>query len=147
MPAVIMLVEDNPGEVHLIQEFLLKADIGVRMLVAHSSVEATEILAQRGIYAEIAMPDFILLDVGLRMNAREISAYLKSDTLLKSIPVIILSAPQALEDILKSYELQASGYKPQKLAEYKELRKSINDFWLACARSAESFGAVALLDK
>jgi chemotaxis family two-component system response regulator Rcp1 len=137
MPAVIMLVEDNPGDVRLLQELLFTPDMGVHILVAHDGVEAVEMLMHQGVYANIPLPDFILLDLNLpRMDGRELLRYIKADKNLKSIPVVVLTSSQAATDIVKSYELQASAYlcKPQQLEEYEKLVKSISDFWLVSAR-------------
>jgi chemotaxis family two-component system response regulator Rcp1 len=137
VPAAIMLVEDNPGDIRLMQELLSSPGMGVRILVAHDGVEALEMLMHRGTYADIPLPDFILLDLNLpRMDGRELLAYLKADPSLKSIPVVVLTSSQAATDIVKSYELRASAYlcKPQELAEYEKLVTSIHDFWVTNAR-------------
>jgi chemotaxis family two-component system response regulator Rcp1 len=130
-----MLADGNPGDVRLIQDILFSADMGVRVIVALNSVEVTEMLGLRGVYAETPVPDFILLDLGLsKMDAREVLAYLKSDKILESIPVIILTAAQATQDILKSYELQSRDFlKAQQWSVYQQLWKSIDEFWLKSA--------------
>jgi chemotaxis family two-component system response regulator Rcp1 len=132
-----MLVEDNLGDVRLMQEILLRPNTGISILVASDGVQAIEMLTQQGMYATTPLPDFILLDLNLpKMDGREVLAYLKADRILRSIPVVVLTSSQAAADILQSYELLASSYlcKPHELDEYERLIKSIKDFWLVSTR-------------
>ena len=56
-------------------------------------------------------PDLILLDVIMpSMNGYELLEYLKSDFHLKSIPVILISAMDHMDDIVKGIELGADDY-------------------------------------
>ena len=55
-------------------------------------------------------PDLILLDVIMpSMNGYELLEYLKSDFHLKSIPVILISAMDHMDDIVKGIELGIAG--------------------------------------
>jgi hypothetical protein len=42
MPAIIMLVEDNPGDVRLMRETLVTNDNGIQLLVASDGIEALD---------------------------------------------------------------------------------------------------------
>jgi chemotaxis family two-component system response regulator Rcp1 len=136
MPAIVLLVEDNPGDVRLMRETLGK-ESNIQMLVASDGFEALDMLNHRGIHARIPRPDVILLDLNLpRMDGHDFLIRLKSDKALQSIPVIVLTSSEADIDIVKSYELRASAYlcKLQELDEYDKLVKSINDLWLVSAK-------------
>lgn len=63
-------------------------------------------------------------------------AEVKSIPGLKRIPVIILTSSQAEEDIVKTYELQASAYvtKPVDLTGFGKIVKAIEGFWFSVVR-------------
>jgi chemotaxis family two-component system response regulator Rcp1 len=136
-PAVVLLVEDSPGDVRLTQESLRHANPAIRLFVAWDGVEAMEFLRREAAHAQAPRPDLILLDLNLpRMDGREVLATIKADTNLRTIPTIILTTSDSEVDIQRSYQLQANCYltKPVQLEEFESLVKSINDFWLTRAR-------------
>ncbi len=130
----VLLVEDNPGDVRLMQEVFGKANSRVRIHVASDGVEAMAFLRQWGDYAACPRPDLILLDLNLpKMDGREVLALIKEDASLKAIPTVVLTISDAKADIKKSYQLAANCYltKPVQLDEFERLVASINDFWLS----------------
>ena len=66
-----------------------------------------------------------------RMGGHELLAIIKSDDVLKSIPVIVLSSSTATEDISKAYALNANCYarKPMNIDPFIEVIKGIQEFW------------------
>jgi CheY-like chemotaxis protein len=129
----VLLVEDSPGDVRLMQEVFREANSLVRLHVASDGVEAMAFLRQWGDNASCPRPDLILLDLNLpKMGGREVLALIKEDEGLKTIPTIILTMSDAEEDIVNSYKHQANCYlrKPVQLEAFESLVKSINDFWL-----------------
>ena len=130
---VVLLIEDNAGDVRLTQEALREANRLIHLHVASDGVEAIAFLRREGTHVRAPRPDLILLDLNLpKMDGREVLAHIKEDDSLKSIPTVILTTSDAEADILKSYQLQANCYltKPVQLDEFESLVKSINDFWL-----------------
>jgi chemotaxis family two-component system response regulator Rcp1 len=90
-------------------------------------------LRQEGAHAKAPRPDLILLDLNLpKMDGREVLAHIKDDSVLKTIPTVILTTSDAEADIVRSYQLQANCYlsKPVQLEAFESLVKSVNDFWL-----------------
>jgi CheY-like chemotaxis protein len=131
-PIEILLVEDNPGDVRLTREALLDGKIRNKMAVASDGVEALKILRKEGERANAVSPDLILLDLNLpRKSGREVLAEIKSDPLLKRIPVVVLTTSQAEEDVLKAYNLNANCYiaKPVDLDQFLAVVKSLESFW------------------
>jgi chemotaxis family two-component system response regulator Rcp1 len=129
----VLLVEDSPGDVRLMQEAFREANGSVRLHVARDGEEAMAFLRQWGDNARCPRPDLILLDLNLpKMDGREVLALIKEDHGLKTIPTIVLTMSDAEDDIVNSYKLQANCYlrKPVELAAFENLVKSINDFWL-----------------
>lgn len=133
----LLLVEDDPGDVELTREALEEAKVRNRLHVVSDGVEAMAFLRRDGRYAEAPRPDLILLDLNLpRMDGREVLGQLKKDTLLRRIPVVVLTTSEAEKDILEAYELHANAYivKPVDLAQFLEIVKSIEGFWLAVVK-------------
>ena len=136
-PATILLVEDNPGDVRLVEEAFKDACLANDLHVVTDGDEALEYLYQRGEYADAPRPDVILLDWNLpRMAGEEVLAELKTDVDLRAIPVVVLTGSRAQEDIVRSYELQANAYvtKPVQPGEFIETIQSFEEFWLRIVR-------------
>ena len=136
-PAEILLIEDNPGDVRLTQEALREGKVANRVSVVSDGVEAMAFLRREGPYADAPRPDLILLDLSLpKKDGREVLAEIKADENLKRIPVVVLTASQAEEDVLKTYNLHANSYitKPVDLRQFLGVVKFIEDFWLAVVK-------------
>jgi CheY-like chemotaxis protein len=136
-PVVILLVEDNPGDVGLTLEALKEGKVLNELHVAQDGVEALAFLQHKGQYSNSPYPDIILLDLNLpRMDGRELLAHIKEDPLLKRIPVVVLTTSKAEEDIVKSYELHANCYitKPVGLDQFIQIIRSVENFWFTIVR-------------
>jgi two-component system, chemotaxis family, response regulator Rcp1 len=133
MALEVLLVEDNPGDVRLVQEAFREVRDTIHLHVAADGVDALAFLRQEGEHANAPRPDFIILDLDMpRMNGRELLTVIKRDEVLKSIPAAILTVSNADIDVETSYSLQANCYlgKPLNLIEFTNLVKAINQFWM-----------------
>jgi CheY-like chemotaxis protein len=133
-PIEILLVEDSPSDTALTIEALKAGKIANRLFNVEDGVEAMAYLRREGVYKNAPTPDLIMLDLNLpKKDGREVLEELKKDTVLKLIPVIVLTTSQADEDILKAYELQANCYitKPVDFKNFIEVIKAVEHFWLA----------------
>ncbi len=129
----ILLVEDNPGDVRLIQEGLRESNIVNRMHTVSDGHEALAFLRKQGRFAQAIRPDLILLDLNLpRKDGREVLSEIKADADLRRIPVVIVTSSRAEEDVLTSYDHYANCYitKPLHLEKFLEVIKAIQDFWV-----------------
>ncbi|HEV8717881.1 MAG TPA: response regulator [Candidatus Binatia bacterium] len=132
----ILLVEDNPADVTLVQTALNESPIPYRLTVVTDGEEALAYLRQHGQYAQAVRPDLVLLDLDLpRKKGHEVLAELKQDEALQSIPVIILSTSQAATDIQRCYRLHANAYivKPGDVEAFYHVIKQLEDFWFSIA--------------
>jgi two-component system response regulator len=70
------------------------------------------------------------------MDGREVLAEIKSDPLLKKIPVIVLTTSSAEEDVTKAYNLHANCYitKPVDFRKFAEIVQSIESFWFSVVK-------------
>lgn len=133
----VLWVEDNTGDVRLIQETFRTVNSSVPLYVASDGVEAVAFLRHEGANADAPRPDLVLLDLNLpKMGGFDVRKLIKEDMNLKTIPTVILSSSESEADVKRSYQLQANGYlcKPALLDEFDDTVKSINDFWLKKAK-------------
>ena len=129
----ILLVEDNEGDVGLVEEVFQEAKIMNNLNIAEDGEEAMLFLHKKGKFSNVSSPDIILLDLNLPgKDGREVLKEIKEDNELKRIPVVILTTSKAEEDILKSYNLHANSYitKPVDFDQFIRVIKSIENFWL-----------------
>lgn len=136
-PAQVLLVEDNPGDIRLIQEALRECKLCCDLSVVENGVEALAFLRRLGKYAAVPRPQIIVLDLNLpRKDGREVLAEIKRDHDLKRIPVAVLTTSRAEEDILNAYDLHANCYicKPVNLDQFINAIRSLQDFWFTTAK-------------
>jgi chemotaxis family two-component system response regulator Rcp1 len=129
----ILLVEDNPGDIRLIQEALRDGKVWNNPHVVSDGEAALDFVYKRGPYAEKPRPDLVLLDLNLpKKDGREVLAVIKSDPDLKRIPVVVLTTSKEEEDVLRAYNLAANCYvtKPVEFEEFMKVIRMIEDFWL-----------------
>ncbi|MDO9364777.1 MAG: response regulator [Methylotenera sp.] len=132
-----LLAEDNPGDVRLTQEALRESKIRNNLNVVTDGMEAIAFLRRQGKYANAPTPDVVLLDLNLpKMDGREVLAEIKSDPLLKRIPVVIITSSEAEKDILRTYDLHANCYvsKPVDLDQFIKVIQAIENFWLTIVK-------------
>jgi CheY-like chemotaxis protein len=130
----ILLVEDNPADVRLVQEALKESRLRNALHVTHDGEEAIEFLRRVGAFVDAPQPDLVLLDLNLpKKNGREVLAEIKGDAELKHIPVVVLTTSSSDRDVLESYDLHANCYvrKPVQFQAFIEVVQSIEDFWFA----------------
>lgn len=132
----IFLVEDNRGDIRLIQEALKSTAAQCEIVVARDGMEAMAYLRQEGVYGGALPPDLILLDLNLpKKDGREVLAEIKADPALKHIPVVVLTTSRNEEDISKSYDLHVNCYisKSRNLTQLFKIVRGIEEFWLETA--------------
>lgn len=135
-PAEILLVEDNPGDIRLIQEAFKEGGFSSHLNITRDGEQALAFLRRQGDYAKSPRPSFIILDLNLpRKDGREVLAEVKKDRELRQIPVVILSTSTSAEDILHAYDLHANCYvpKPLDIEHLVQLGRSLEEFWLSTA--------------
>jgi len=87
-PIEILLVEDNAGDVGLIEEVFEEAKIKNNIHVAVDGEEAVLYLRDKGKFSGSPRPDIIILDLNLpNKDGREVLREIKEDGKLKNIPV------------------------------------------------------------
>jgi CheY-like chemotaxis protein len=135
--ADFLLVEDNPGDVRLTQEALKSHKVQNNLHVVTDGEEAMLFLRRQGKYKDAPRPDVILLDLNLpKKDGREVLAEIKSDPLLKTIPVVVITSSEAEQDVVRSYDLNANCYvtKPVNFDQFVKVVQSVSEFWLTIVK-------------
>jgi len=130
----ILWVEDNLGDILLIQEAFEKVQLNYRLHVVSDGIEAMDFLQKKGRFARAAKPDLIILDLRLpRKTGSEVIRDMKADPELAEIPLVVLSGIPDRKNILGGVDPKRCLYlnKPASLAELEELAQKIHNFWLA----------------
>ncbi|MBQ0992561.1 response regulator [Micromonospora sp. PSH03] len=139
-PVRILVVDDDPGDVLMIEEALADSDVEKIIDVVSDGEEAMEFLRAEGRHEQARRPDVILLDLNMpRMDGRQVLGAVKQDEDLRTIPIVVLTTSNADTDIVGSYTLQANAYvtKPIDLDDFNDVVRRIDEF----------FGRVVVLPK
>lgn len=132
----VLLVEDNPGDIRLIQEVFKEAKIKNLLHVARDGEEAMKMLRLEDENLT-RLPDLILLDLNLpKKDGRDVLKEIKKDDSLKCIPVVVLTSSIRDEDLIETYKNNANCYiaKPGDLEQLIRVVQNIGEFWLDIVR-------------
>lgn len=118
----ILLVEDNARDIEITLASLRSSGLPAEVHVLRDGEEALNYLYRRGLFALSPTPAVVLLDIKMpKVSGLEVLKTLKSDPVLRSLPVILLTASRAEQDLAAAYEWRADGYlikpaRPEQLA-------------------------------
>lgn len=130
----ILLAEDNPHDIELTLAVLADNSLAVEVAVARDGEEALDYLYCRGAFKSRAdgNPAVVLLDLKMpKVDGLEVLKQIKSDPLLKTVPVVVLTSSREDSDVVKSYSLGVNGYvvKPVDFPEFVDAIKELGQFW------------------
>ena len=134
----ILLVEDNPGDVHLAREAFRDAEVSNRLNWVSNGIEALAFLRREGRHSAAPRPDVVLLDLKMpRKDGREFLEELRRDEAFDSMPVVVLTSSFAEEDRLKAVQLRANAFltKPLDLDDFVAIARSIYQMVQTSSRS------------
>ena len=136
-PIDILLVEDNRGDVRLIQATLKSIETPHTLHVATDGEQATTFLRREAPYEEAPRPDLILLDINLpKKNGKAVLADIKADEDIRRIPVIMLTTSNDQNDVTDCYDLHANCYitKPIEVNRFKNIVGAIDNYWFTTVK-------------
>ena len=120
----VLLVEDNPMDVFIIEEIVRESGLNLRLEVVKDGQEALSYLRNAAAKEQPSVPALVLLDLNLpKVSGLEVLTELRKDPRLGSTPVVIVSSSMAPPDRVATKRLGAAGYfqKPNDLAAYRRL--------------------------
>jgi len=134
--STILLVEDNPDDVELIQYAFSKAAIANPLMVVIDGDDAVNYVAGIHSYADRSrypLPALILLDLKLpRRSGFEVLEFIRKQEITQHTPVVVLTSSNQREDIERAYAGGANSYlvKPVSREGLLAMVTSIDAYWL-----------------
>ncbi len=131
----VLLAEDNLDDVMITKKAFKEAGIINRLFVVRDGEEALDFLHQRGSYqntSENPRPGLILLDINMpKVNGLEVLKQIKNDSLLRTIPVVMLTSSKRDEDVVRGYDSGCNSFlqKPVEFEKFVDMVKQMGLYW------------------
>ena len=130
---VVLLVEDDPGDVMMIREAFEESKQRGELYAVGDGEQALDFLRRARGFANAPRPGLILLDLTLPgRDGLEFLAEVKADADLLTIPVVVLTSSRSPKDIQRCYSLHANAYvtKPRDFDGMSEVIRQITACFL-----------------
>ena len=121
----ILLAEDNPADVYLIEEALREHQVPFEITVAEDGEAAIAMIV-----AGKVRPDLIMLDLNMpKRSGGEVLTSLRAQPHCRTLPVIVLTSSDSPTDREEALRLGATCYirKPTSLDEFLNIGASIKE--------------------
>lgn len=132
----MLVVEDDANDILLLQRAFQRTNLSIPFNIVTDGDEAVDYLVGEGRYGDrqkYPYPSLILLDLKLpRRSGLEVLEWLKSQPLLRRIPVIVLTSSQENKDVDRAYEAGVSSYlvKPVTFSALEKVMTALNQYWI-----------------
>lgn len=133
---LILLVEDNPDDVLLIQRAFQHARIANPLQIVSDGEAAIAYLSGKTDLADRLrhpLPALILLDLKLpRVSGLEVLEWMRKREGLKRLPVVVLTSSNQISDVNRAYDLGANSYlvKPVAPEGLFSLMQTLQVYWM-----------------
>lgn len=130
----ILVVDDNPIDLAFFSRAASKTGLGLRLQMLTAGQQAIDYLNAKGEYSDRSKypwPDVIVLDLKMpEVNGFDFLAWRKASRLFLSIPVIVFTGSNELDDIKRTFELGGNKHmvKPGVLEDWEKVVREIWDF-------------------
>ena len=144
---VILLAEDDPNDVLLIQRAFQRTNVANPLQVVRDGEAAVAYLSGQVPYADRArhpLPALLLMDLKMpRKSGLEVLEWLRQQPGLKRLPVVVLTSSNQSLDINRAYDLGVNSYlvKPTGFDTLLELVKNLDVYWLVLNEKPELSGS------
>lgn len=135
-PFRILLAEDNPADVYLIEEALREHSVPFTLTLAEDGEDALAMIDAGRVH-----PDLILLDLNMpKRSGAEVLGQLNSEVKGRGVPIIILTSSDSPRDREEALRLGATLYirKPTGLDEFLQIGGTIRSLLLRSEKAADS---------
>jgi len=143
---VILLAEDDPNDVLLIQRAFQRNHVANPVQVVRDGEEALAYLSGQAPFADRErhpLPVLMLMDLKMpRKSGLEVLEWVRRQPGLKRLPIIVLTSSNQSPDINRAYELGANSYlvKPAGFDSLLDLVKNLDMYWLILNEKPELDG-------
>jgi CheY-like chemotaxis protein len=132
LPLVLMADDDNDNWL-LVKDAFDASGARVMMNFVEDGTELLNYLSTCG-----TPPALILLDLNMPLkDGLQALKEVKSDPSLQNIPIVVLTASQEKDDLIKCREAGANSFisKPASFSEWIQIMRSLADTWLVAKHS------------
>jgi CheY-like chemotaxis protein len=142
MPKRVLIAEDDPSDVFLLQRAFAAAEVPATLHVVRDGQEAIDYLEGQDGFSDrsaFPLPDLLLLDLKMpRLNGFDVLGWLREKPGLKRLLVTVLTSSDQPNDINRAYDLGANSYlvKPHGSNDLAELVQRLQRYWLESNRCA-----------
>ena len=141
----ILHVEDSDEDIFLVQYSFKRAEITNPLHAVTDGQMAIDYLSGAGKFSDrtqLPLPGLVLLDLKLpHLTGLDVLAWIRQQSSLKRLIIIILSSSAEEGDIARGYELGVNGFlvKPADANVLADMCKALKHFWLTYNQSAIDF--------
>ena len=145
----ILLVEDEENDVAFMEMSFEKAGLATSLRVAEDGEEAIAYLSGRDKFADRArfpLPALVFLDLKLpRVMGMDVLKWIREQTALDTMVVIMLTSSQQRSDIQTACALGANSYlvKPSNPRDLDEIVELVKSYWLKFNHPTATIAAAA----
>ncbi len=133
----VLLVEDDEVDIMNVKRAFKRNNISNPLYIAPNGLEALALLRgeNEGMPTVPSTRRLILLDLNMpKMGGLEFLQELRADTMLRNIPVVVLTTSNEDRDRIEAYNLNVAGYilKPVTFINFAEVMATLNKYWALC---------------
>src|SRR5438132_7755131 len=132
----ILLVENDEEDILLVKNAVKAAKIDQIVFRVRSGEDAVAYLSGQGKYAskkDLPLPSLILLDLNLPgMSGFELIKWIRGQSDLALIRIVVFTAYQRISDINEAYDLGANSYilKRRRFEDLVYIIRTLHQYWL-----------------
>lgn len=147
----ILLAEDEPNDVLLLQYAFEQAGLTSRLEVVHDGQEAIDYLSGANHFADRKLhplPSLVILDLKMpRKTGLEVLEWVRRQPALRLMVVIMLTSSHYPEDVDRAYELGVNSFivKPFDVEHRLQFAQLLKGWWLGFNQFASTFEATSLV--
>jgi chemotaxis family two-component system response regulator Rcp1 len=128
----ILIVEDNLGDVFLVEEALKEAGVRFELVHITDGDQALDYLRKLAVSETTTTPDLVFLDLNLpKRDGWEVLEQLRAAPGQRDVPVVIFSSSNSPNDVVRAERLGAAKYirKPSTLDEFLAIGQTVKALW------------------
>lgn len=132
---VILVAEDSPWDIYLLQRAFSKTNCSGRMEVARDGQEAMDYFNGEGDFTDRARykrPCLVLLDLKMpRLDGFQVLEFVRSRSDFNCMPIVVLTSSDEPSDMQRAYDLGANSYvcKPSDPESLDTFVEVVTKFW------------------
>jgi DNA-binding response OmpR family regulator len=137
MRPTVLHAEDDPNDAALMKHACLAARVSFQLFPISDGEKAINYLNGDGVYADRSVypvASLVFLDLKMpRKGGFEVLQWIRRQSTLKCIPVLILTSSRHEVDIKRAYELGANSYlvKPVNFEALVNMARTLDAYWMS----------------